>query len=102
VLAAWRRSGLSARAFAGSIGIDAQRLLWWRKRLEAGVDAPSATTPPATAELTFIPATIVPSGPAAAVRLRLSGGVCLEIGDAAAVSPAWVAAVVAELGKVVP
>jgi hypothetical protein len=80
--------------------VDAQRLLWWRKRLEATGDERSArggAVPPA---LTFIPATLVSTASAASVTVRLPGGVCVEIGDPAAVPAAWIAAVVAELGKV--
>lgn len=34
VVDAWERSGKSGAAFARSIGVVAQRLFWWRRRLQ--------------------------------------------------------------------
>jgi transposase len=98
MLRSWRRSGLSAREFAKSNGIDAQRLLWWRKRLEA-TDG-GARSAPTSKSLAFIPATLVPTESAVAVTVRLVDGTCIEVADPAAAPAAWVAAVVAALGKV--
>jgi hypothetical protein len=55
----WRDSGLFGERFARAHGPNAQRLLWWRKRVK-----PSAKT--ALAPLTFIPAEV--TGAAAAAR----------------------------------
>lgn len=101
VLKAWRRSRLSARAFAKAIGIDAQRLLWWRRRLEAASDEQSSrpVTAPSAA-LTFIPTAVLPTASPAPVTVRLPGGICVEIRDPVAAPPAWVTKVVAQLAKV--
>jgi hypothetical protein len=98
VLAAWRESGESGRAFGRRYGFDAQRLSWWRKRLEGGEGTKadeSATR--------FIPATLVETlvaRPAreAAIVVRLGGEVTVEI-DSAAVSPSWLAALLGELSR---
>lgn len=99
MLGAWHRSGLSAREFGRTIGVDAQRLLWWRRRLEAGGGARVA---PKEKSLTFVPATLVSAASVAAVTVRVAGGVCVEIADPAAAPAAWIAAVVGALGKVAP
>jgi transposase-like protein len=92
VLTAWRESAMSLSAFARANGVNAQRLSWWRKRLEnAGAGAPAATVAP----LTFITATL--SG-LARVTVRLPGGVEVE-GDVAAIQTGWVVALARELGK---
>ncbi len=90
VLRWWRDSGLSARAFARSHGLNAQRLLWWRKRLEASEGT-------ALAPLTFIPAVV--TGAAAATVVRLPGGVSLELADVTSVPANWIAALAAELTR---
>jgi hypothetical protein len=36
VLAAWRESAMSLGDFARANGVNAQRLKWWRKRIEPG------------------------------------------------------------------
>ena len=92
VLALWRESAMSLGGFARANGLNAERLSWWRKRLEnAGAGAPAGTVAP----LTFIPATVVGS---ARVALRLPGGVELE-GNVAAIPVEWVAALARELGR---
>jgi hypothetical protein len=91
VLAAWRESAMSLGDFARANGVNAQRLKWWRKRIEAGTSEPGASVAP----LKFIPAAVVGS---ARVALRLPGGVELE-GNVAAIPIEWVAALARELGR---
>lgn len=91
VLAAWRESEMSVNGFARASGVNAERLRWWRKRLDDGEHGTST----AAAAMTFIPAAVVS---AARVALRLPGGVELE-GDAGALPVQWVAALARELGK---
>jgi hypothetical protein len=91
VLRWWRDSGLSANTFAGEHGLNAQRLLWWRKRLETSQER-------ALAPLTFIPAQLTGTATATTV-VRLPGGVVVEVADAAAVPAAWIAALAAELKR---
>ena len=88
VLQRWRESGLSGSAFARAHGLNPQRLLWWRKRLESADET-------ALAPLTFIPAEV--TGAAAAVIVRLPGGVVLEVAHPAAVPARWVAELAAEM-----
>jgi hypothetical protein len=91
VLEHWRKSGLTASAFARSTGMaSAQRLNWWRKRLKK-------SGPMAMAPVTFIPAEVTSA--AAATVVRLPGGVVLELMDATATPAGWVAALAAELKR---
>jgi hypothetical protein len=90
VLGAWRESAMSLGDFARANGVNAQRLKWWRKRMEAGGRETGSVAP-----LTFIPAAVVGS---TRVALRLPGGVELE-GNVAAIPVEWVAALARELGQ---
>lgn len=89
VLAAWRESAMSLSAFARASGMSAQRLSWWRKRLETSAPIAPMVAP------TFIPAAVSGS---ARVTLRLPGGVEVE-GDVASIPTEWVAALVQTLGR---
>lgn len=97
VLAAWRASRLSARAFAREHGLDAQRLSWWRKRLGLG-PAPRARLDRSGARL--VPAIVRPAADArdAVVAVRLPDGIVIEA-SSTDVSPQWVAALVRELAE---
>ncbi|MCG5051537.1 MAG: hypothetical protein KA712_01125 [Myxococcales bacterium] len=104
MLKAWRRAGLYASAFARSIGIDAQRLLWWRKRLEIGAEEQRALDDgsPRTSALTLIPTTVVSTTPSTSVTVRLPRGVRIDIVETGQVSPAWIAELLAEIRRVAP
>jgi transposase-like protein len=80
VLADFAASGMSLTSFARSMGVNLQRLSWWRKRLESTAAVP---------KIAFVPATITrqPS----CLLVRLPGGVEIEAMDPAAVPPQWVA-----------
>ncbi len=80
VLAAWRESGLALRAFARLHGLQAQRLFFWKKRLD-GQPEP----------MRLLPATVALCAPPQ-VSLRLPEGVVVELSDAAAVKPEWLVA----------
>jgi hypothetical protein len=47
MLEAWRRSGLTLERFAKQRGLVAQRLRWWKQKLEASDKALSVSRPPA-------------------------------------------------------
>ncbi len=92
-LEAWRASGESLAAFARRERLDVQRLYWWKRRL--GWHAPLRSLAP----LALVPATVIEapapaSGPL--ITIRLPNGLAIEVADA---SPAWVAAVAAELAR---
>jgi hypothetical protein len=95
ILAAWRRSGQSLVAFARERGIGAQRLYWWRKRLDP--KAQEAGTP--ATSLAFIPAAVAGTGPAARIALRFRGGVEVEATGADAVPAEWVASLARALAS---
>jgi hypothetical protein len=79
-------SGMSLTAFSRSLGVNLQRLSWWRKRL-------ADTNPGQT--VTFVPAVV--SQPRARTIVRLLGGVEIEATDVASVPARWVAELVGAL-----
>lgn len=90
-LDAWRRSGAPMARFARKRGYQGQRLAWWLKRLEPTADV-------APAPVALAPAVVTDRGRTAAVVVAIEpASVRLEIDDASAVHPAWVAELVAAL-----
>ena len=92
-LAAWRRSGQSAYAFARGHGLNPQRLHWWAKRL-AEWDAESEAT-------SFVEAEVLArhgTGVGAPVRVHTRSGVLVEV-ETGAVDARWVATLVRELDE---
>jgi transposase-like protein len=89
VLEDWRQSGQTIAAFARQRGLSAPRLYWWRRRLPK-------EPPVAPPIMSLVPARVMARPVSAAVVVRLPSGVTIEIADA---SPAWVAAIVAELER---
>lgn len=83
----WRQSGDSLAAFARRRGISSARLYWWRKRI--GADSLELKT------LSLVPATVT-DRTAAPITIRLPNGIEIE---ATSATPAWIAAVVAELSR---
>jgi len=99
-LDAWEASGLSVRAFALREGLLPQRLYRWAKHLgrrpeSRGPRGPVARFVPAVVKV----ATVVERAPRARVVVRCGARAVMELADASAVSPAWVAAVMAELER---
>lgn len=86
-VSAWRASGESISAFARRHGIDAQRICWWRDRLEDRAEAAA-----------LVPVRITSSmGVAVAVRV-IAGAHEVEVIEPARTSPEWMAALVRLLG----
>lgn len=83
-LAAFRRSGLSAAAFARSNGVSANRLEYWRKRLSRD-----------EADVTFVPVTL-PASPRLAMEITL-GDLTVRVPDG--VAPERVAQVVVAIAR---
>src|SRR5947209_5838344 len=74
VLARWRRSGLSVRAFCRAEGVNEPRFYWWRRKL-------GQTRPEETA---FVPVHVV-TEPAdepvtRGIEVVLANGRCLRVG----------------------
>jgi transposase-like protein len=84
------RGGTTLAEFARRHGYSAKRLYWWRRRL--------ATEPAELTALSLVPATVTDRAvaAAAAITIRLPNGIGIEAPGA---TPAWIAAVVAELGR---
>jgi hypothetical protein len=96
VLAAWRKSGLSARSFARAHGIDAQRLWWWSKRIDSESKPVHSRRTQALARL--VPAVVSSAPTTASVVVHVASGLVIEV-DSAAVSPAWLASLLGELSR---
>ena len=79
VLAAWRKSGLSMEKFAEDRGLVAQRIRWWRKKLEGdAAPAVKAGTMALLPVSVSAPATTPKRGEPVAVYLR--GGQVIRVG----------------------
>lgn len=87
ILEAWRRTGESLAAFGRRHGYAAARLYWWRKRL--------ASAPVELTTLSLVPATVT-SEATSPITIRLPSAIVVE---ATSATPAWIAAVVAELTR---
>lgn len=91
-LAAWRASGLALSRFERETGLSSNRLRWWKRK------AGEARAPVKASEPRFVPAVVTVSGGAGAVAtVHVTGGVSIEVADAAAVPAQWLAAVAREL-----
>jgi transposase-like protein len=96
VLAAQEKSGESVAGFAQRHGLEPQRLYWWRNRLSEWSAAHDHGAPLLVPVVT--PFSRVSRAELASPQLRLvCGEVQVELADAAAVSPEWLAAVVRAL-----
>lgn len=92
-LGAWERSGLALCRFAASRGYQAQRLSWWKQRLQG---EPAATLTP----VALAPAVVTrAAGCAVAVGLSADGSVRVEVLDAETVHPQWLGQLVAALRR---
>lgn len=89
IFEAWQRSGESLAAFARRHGYSAARLYWWRRRLA------SAPAPVELTTLSLVPATVTDET-TSTITIRLPNGIAVE---ATGATPAWIAAVVAELTR---
>ena len=76
LLAAYRRSGLTQKAFAAQTGIGYSTLTSWLKKAGASPGAGLADGPPA---LIRIPNLLPPAGRVAAYRLEFAGGLRVEV-----------------------
>ena len=99
VLATQAASGERLTGFARRHGLRPQRLFWWRDRLAEwtgeGSTAPQLV-PAVTVESSRM--TSVPGSPAPQVRVQVRE-VAVEISDAAAVPPGWLAELLRELRR---
>jgi transposase-like protein len=85
-LAAWERSGETLAAFARRLGVSAERLAWWRRRLARTTMAP------------LVPMVVRAPRAWSSVRVTLEG--CeVEVGELSEASAAWVASLVRALGE---
>ena len=74
VLARWRRSGLSARAFCRAEGVNEAQFYWWRRKLgPAGPGTPAFVPVHVVTEQDGQPAT-------RGIEIVLANGRCLRVG----------------------
>jgi len=94
LLSSWKSSGESLSAFARRHGFSAQRLSWWRRRL----DERTAAAEPVKLAPVVISATGA-RGTAVTVEL---GAVVVRVSELQAESAAWVAALATALSRAEP
>lgn len=91
-LRAWERSGLSLSRYAARRGYQAQRLSWWKQRLEGRQEG--------VAPVTLAPAVVTRAdGYSVAVALSADGTVRVEVADAEGVHPEWVGQLVRSMRR---
>ncbi len=97
VLRAWDESGRSGASYARSIGVVAQRLFWWRRRL--GRANQVGRLAHQTRE--FVPVVVHAAAPAAvcAILVTTPRGAQLEVRTVDAATAGWVAAVILALDE---
>ncbi len=96
-LKSWRRSGMPLERYARQRGIGAQRLRWWRDRLEAPSGRAAdhcASTPNLVPAIVTAPLLSVGG---AQVALRMEGGLTVEIADVHTVPAEWVGELIAAI-----
>lgn len=79
LVAAWQRSGLTAKAFAASRGVSPRTLAWWKWHL---AQAPSVRSRPGPEALRLVrvePEAATPSPAAPAWELSLASGAVLRV-----------------------
>lgn len=95
VVEAWRNSGESAGVFARRLGVDEQRLYWWRRRL--GHSAAQPAPPPSALEQALAAPVLLPvtirrghgAGGGDAALVAEVGAVRIEVHDIEAVPAQW-------------
>lgn len=102
VVAEWRKSGLSASAFARRCGMNPQRLSWWRKRLgESSCRKEIGSR--RTSLISLVPAQVRLSAPVCSTLswavMRLPCGISIEFADAGAMSAGWVASLLSAVSR---
>ena len=90
-IAAWQRSGESLAAFARRHGLVAERISYWRRRLEPSVSMSTALVPVTVREAAPV---VVAGRPVVTVAI---GAVRIEVDEPDAVRPEWLAGVVRAL-----
>ena len=92
-------------AFARRHALTAQRIAWWRERLGKLSKVAPARRRAVRAPLRFVPA-VLREPPAwsgsAAITIRMSGGVAMEIADPAQVSAQWLSTLIRQCGESAP
>jgi len=88
----WERSGLSLSRYAARRGYQAQRLSWWKQRLQEK----RATVAP----VTLAPAVVTRAdGHVVSVSLSADGAVRVDVADAEGVHPEWVGQLVRSMRR---
>ena len=102
VLDAWRASGEPVRAYARRVGVDPQRLFYWRRRLCSVTSARPASSAGSLVPVVVRaaePITIETRGEAALI-VSTRGELRIEVRDVDTATAAWVASLVGALDAV--
>ncbi len=97
-LAAWRASGLCLSRFAQEHGLTAQRIDWWRRRLEESDRSPTRD------DGALVPVVVaghheVQRMLGGAVTIELRGKMSIHVGEPSVVEPQWLAQLIGELNR---
>lgn len=94
VVSAWRRSGRSMSAFCEQLGINVQRLSYWRERIGEVASGAAGTS---IEKPRLVPGVVVGYDSCAGVVVQLPRGVFVEARSTQHIDPRWIAELVQEL-----
>jgi hypothetical protein len=92
LVARWVASGESGAAFARKLGVDPQRLFWWRRRVGAAPGCDEGGARPAFVPVVATATAIAVSRPP--VSISMVDGTRVDVWEIDASSAAWVASLV--------
>ena len=98
-LAAWRASGLCLSRFAQEHGLTAQRIDWWRRRLEEPNDPSPRRDDGALVPVVVAGRQEVQRMVGGAVTIELGGKMSIHVGEPSVVEPQWLAQLIGELNR---
>jgi hypothetical protein len=90
IVADWETSGESVAGFASRLGIDSQRLYWWRRRLRASASETAA----GSARLVPVTLREIADGNVGAAIVVSVAGIRIDVHEVDAATAAWVRALI--------
>jgi transposase-like protein len=109
VLALWRESGATLAEFSRRHEVTAQRIAWWRDRLDLhesrGGESARSPAIATTSVADFIPALLRPAaggGGEGLVTVRIGRDIAVEIADPALVPAEWISVLITRCADKTP
>jgi hypothetical protein len=92
VVSKWVASGESGASFARKLGVDPQRLFWWRRRIEeVGAESEPPVARPAFLPVVAAPSIVISRPP---IAVTMVDGTRVEVWELDAASAGWVASMI--------